>query len=138
MLFQSTGVVAQAAAGALPVGAQADTSLSGYQQLCDWLKIPERQGSVVWNQSLSWTFGYCLYGSGLWVVWYPDAASISPLPGEQTYLALSTLDDPPTVISALRSRGIDVTPEGTFYSRGRENLWVYRLTPPESTEVPEA
>ena len=137
MLLRSAGIVAQAGAGAFHVGAQADTSLSGYQQLCDWLKVPAREGSVVWNQSLSWTFGYCLYGSAVRAFWYPDAASIAPR-GGQTYLALSALDDPSTVLSAPRARGIDVVPEGTFFSNGRENLWVYRLTAPGSAEAPGA
>jgi hypothetical protein len=138
IVVRSAGVVAQAGAGAFPVGAQSDASLSGYQQLCDWLKVPEREGSVVWNQSLSWTFGYCLYGSAVWPFWYPDTGSIAPLPGEQTYLALSALDDPSAVVSALRARSIDVAPEGIFFSKGRENLWVYRLTPPGSAEAPGA
>ena len=128
MLLRSSEVVAQAGAGTFPVGAQSDTTLSGYVELCDWLRFPERQPSVVWNRSLSWTFLYCLDSSAASAYWYPDSASIEPQAGAQTYLALSRRDDPFTVVSELRARGINVVEAAIFFWKGQENLWLYRLT----------
>jgi 4-amino-4-deoxy-L-arabinose transferase-like glycosyltransferase len=131
VLARSVPIVAQAEAGAFPVGPRSDYTMTGYRQMCSWLEGRATTPIVVWNQSLSWTLGYCLMGTQAYGYWYPDLATITP--GPQTYLALSTLDDPDSTVAALRARGMAVTLVETVEVGVIPHLWVYQLLPAPAT-----
>jgi 4-amino-4-deoxy-L-arabinose transferase-like glycosyltransferase len=131
VLARSVPIVAQAEAGAFPIGSRSDPAMTGYRQLCSWLQGRATTPIVVWNQSLSWTLGYCLMGTQAYGYWYPDLATITA--GPQTYLALSTLDDPDGTVAALRARGLTVTLVETVEVGIIPNLWVYQLLPAPTT-----
>jgi 4-amino-4-deoxy-L-arabinose transferase-like glycosyltransferase len=132
VLVRSVPIVAQAESGVLAVGTRSDPTFTGYRQLCSWLQSHASSPPVVWNQSLSWTLGYCLSGYPAYVYWYPDEASIQ-ISGPLDYVALSTLDAPEATVASLRARGLTVTLVDTVEVGGVPHLWVYRLLPAAST-----
>lgn len=134
VLARSVPIVAQAETGAFPVGPRSDYTMTGYRQMCSWLQARATTPIVVWNQSLSWTLGYCLMGTQAYGYWYPDLATIvADHPHPQTYLALSTLDDPDGAVTALRARGLTVTLVETVEVGAIPHLWVYQLLPAPTT-----
>jgi 4-amino-4-deoxy-L-arabinose transferase-like glycosyltransferase len=134
VVVRSVPIVAQAEAGAYPIGPRSDPAMTGYRQMCSWLQARSTVPIIVWNQSLSWTLGYCLMGTQAYGYWYPDLATITTH-DSQTYLALSTLDEREAAVAALRARGMTVNLVETVEVGPIPNLWVYQLLPGPSTSV---
>jgi 4-amino-4-deoxy-L-arabinose transferase-like glycosyltransferase len=138
ILARSVPIVAQAGSGAYTIASRSDPAKTGYRQMCSWLQ--ERAAIaggpiIVWNQSLSWTLGYCLMGTQAYGYWYPDLPTIATK-DTTTYLALATPDGPADTVAALRARGMTVNLVETVEVGTVPNLWIYQLLPASSPGQP--
>lgn len=98
----------------------------GFVPLCNWLK-DHADGRRVWVRSLGWHLAYCLQGTPVEAVWFPDSGAILA-DGRPALLVLSPHDSD-DVVAALRDAGWSVEHLRAFGGVAGDDLNVYEIKP---------